>query len=192
MSSQQHLQFRTLMARMQAGSSDAAWRLVELYETHVRAVVRRRMTPSMRSLFDSDDFVQAVWASLIRIAPQLDGIDRPEKLVALLARMARNKVVDQYRRLQLAAKHNVRRQQPLDDSDVSRAAAIARAHSTPSQVAVARERWERLLKRQPVRNRKILEMRLAGATYVEIAQEVAIHERSVRRIVDRLLKAQTG
>ena len=59
------------MARMRAGSQEAAWRLVEVYESHIRAVVRRRLTPAMRSLFDSDDFVQTVWASLIRITPRL-------------------------------------------------------------------------------------------------------------------------
>src|SRR3990172_10541189 len=122
MEPQENRESRTLMARMRAGSQEAAWRLVEKYQSHIRAVVRRRLTPTMRSLFDSDDFVQTVWASLIRITPRLDDIDCPEKLVALLSRMARNKVVDEYRKLELTTKHNIHRRRSLEDSEVVRAA----------------------------------------------------------------------
>jgi RNA polymerase sigma-70 factor (ECF subfamily) len=58
--------------------------------------------------------------------------------------------------------------------------------STPSQIAIAREQWEKYLRDQPERDRTILQMRIGGATFLEISQQLGIHERTARKVIARL------
>lgn len=180
--------FRELMDQMRSGSTEAAWELVELYGPHIRAVVRRMLDDRMRTVFDSEDFAQAVWASVIRMQHRLKEIDEPRRFVGYLAALARNKVVDEVRRRKGTLKHDIKRQRSLDDSVFRRDAALAAPQATPSQWAIAREKWSRLVASQPEKHRKVLELRLSGATYADIAEELNIHERTARRVVERALR----
>jgi RNA polymerase sigma factor (sigma-70 family) len=58
---------------------------------------------------------------------------------------------------------------------------------SPSSVAVARERWNRLVRNQPEDVRQILELRFRGETYDEIARRLDINEKTVRRTLARLI-----
>ena len=57
---------------------------------------------------------------------------------------------------------------------------------SPSQVAVAKERFERLSEGLSYRHQRILDLRIAGASYVQIASELGLHERTVRKVVAAL------
>jgi DNA-directed RNA polymerase specialized sigma24 family protein len=67
-----------------------------------------------------------------------------------------------------------------------RTAAIAGREPTPSAVAIARERWDSLMQEQPPQVRTILNKRLAGAKYSDIADELGLHERTVRKAVKKV------
>ena len=179
--------FQELLTRVNEGSQEAAWQLIERYGSHIRAVVRRRMHPSLRTFLDSEDFVQSVWGSLVRIGPRLTDIDHPEQLVALMAKIARNKVIDEVRRRTKTEKHRVTHQMPPEDFAKSKIVTIQYEQPTPSQFAVARERWEFILKGETETAKRVVELRLGGRTYVEIASELGINERTVRRTIDRLI-----
>jgi RNA polymerase sigma factor (sigma-70 family) len=180
--------FRELMSQMRSGSTEAAWELVELYGPHIRAVVRRMLDERMRTMFDSEDFAQAVWASVIRMQDRLKDIDEPRRFVGFLAALARNKVVDEVRRRKQTLKHDIKRTRSLDDSHFHTGAAVAAPQPTPSQWAIAREKWSSLIASQPEKHRRVLELRISGATYAEIAEELDINERTARRVVERLLR----
>ncbi len=180
--------FRELMSQMRSGSTEAAWELVELYGPHIRAVVRRMLDERMRTMFDSEDFAQAVWASVIRMQDRLKDIDEPRRFVGFLATLARNKVVDEVRRRKQTLKHDIKRTRSLDDSHFRKGATVAAPQATPSQWAIAREKWSRLIASQPEKHRRVLELRLSRATYAEIAVELDISERTARRVVERLLR----
>jgi RNA polymerase sigma factor (sigma-70 family) len=179
--------FRELMGQMRAGSADAAWELVETYGPHIQRVVRRMMDDRLRTAFDSEDFAQAVWASLIRAPDCVREIDEPGQFMRFLGRLAKNKVIDEVRR-KTAKKRDPGRVESLDDPDVEPDSKTATHQDTPSQWAMAREKWEQLVHKQPARNRRILELRLAGMSYVDIARRLNIDECTVRRVVNRLLK----
>ena len=66
--------------------------------------------------------------------------------------------------------------------------AVASCCPTPSQVAIRNERLERWLAGESSRATRIVQMRLAGARYIEIARDLGIHQRTVRRIMQRLVK----
>ena len=181
-------EFADLMARLRAGDQDAAWRLIEDYGPHIRRVVRRELHQKMRSKFDSIDFVQAVWASFFREPGQMREMQTPEELLALLMTVARNKVIDETRRRLYLQKMNVHREEPLDEQPPEKLEKMHSPQPRPSQVAVAREQWQRLMQGASPEHRQILEMRFAGATYEQIGSKLDLHERSVRRIVEQMLE----
>ena len=55
----------TLLVKLANGEDSAAERVFRDYEPLLRAMVRRRLTPSLRTKFDSMDVVQSVWADVL-------------------------------------------------------------------------------------------------------------------------------
>ena len=180
-------EFAELMQRIQAGSQDAAWELLEKYGPHVQRFVRRSLNPQMRSKFDSVDFMQVVWASFFREPERIRRLDSPQQLVGYLAAMARNKVGTEVRRGMLTSKRDLRREVSIDEPGESPHEGLTARDPTPSSVAMARERWTQLVDDQPEGVRKIVEMRFMGATFDEIAAELHIHERTARKAIQRLV-----
>ncbi len=178
--------FRDLMDRVSQGSEEAAWQLVEQYGERVRRVVRCLLNKRLRSKFDSMDFVQLVWASLFRAKGSLDRFDRPEELAAFLMAMARNKVGMEVRRRLLTVKYNVNRETSLEAGKHGVQMKILGPAPEPIEIAIARERWESIIEERPKRHRQIIRLRLQGNTHKQIAGEVGISERTVRRFLQKL------
>src|SRR5437016_2369641 len=90
----------------------AAWETLfkECYPK-VRRVVRRKLNRSMRSLYDSTDFASDVMKSL---AANFDQLQFPsiDSLMAFLAHVAEQKVIDEYRRLH-TLKRDMTRERPI-------------------------------------------------------------------------------
>lgn len=181
-------EFQSLIAEVRAGSQDAAWKLIELYGPHIQRAVRRQLHASMRSKFDSIDFVQAVWASFFTSRTKAAQFDTPEGLMRFLAAMARNKVVDEFRRRVCSQKYGGQHDSPLDEKTDDGTHDQPHFRDTPSQIAVARERWNRMFENQPEHYRKIILLRYHGDTYEQIAVKVGMHERSVRKVLDKLFE----
>src|SRR3954452_15648665 len=89
--------FRILMRAAEGGSEDAARELYETYVRYVLRCVRHRMWHRLRSKFDSQDFVQQVWASFFDDRGSLPEFETPEHLIAYLRSMAENKVANEGR-----------------------------------------------------------------------------------------------
>lgn len=179
--------FRKLMDRVREGSEDAAWELVDAYGDAIRRAVRRALNERLRSKFDSLDFVQIVWNSLFRVRDKLDRFDRPEDLTGYLVAMARNKVGAEVRRRLMSGKRGTKREVSLDQLQARRALKVASRQPAPRDVAIARERWDRLLEGQPQRYRRIIQLRLQGHTHESIAEIVHVDRTTVRRFLQRLL-----
>src|SRR3954447_20748794 len=135
-------ELRGFIARIRAGDEDAARELLTRYESKVRLVVRRQLPRLLRSRFDSIDFLQSVWGSFFRrIKAGPNDLAEEENLIAFLAWAARNKVIDEYRHA-ASQKQDIHRESPLradQEADQDRAAG-----ETPSQLAQARELYDRL------------------------------------------------
>lgn len=174
--------FVDLMAKVRSGDQAAAWELIEVYGTHVLKVIRRTLNRQLRPKFDSQDFVQAVWKSFFCDRDKLLAMQSPAQLVRYIQAVARNKVIDETRRCQ-TAKANVAREEGFDE-------AISN-EPRPSEVAIVRETWERLVADQSAEHRKVVEMRFQGYTYVEIAEKLNIHKRTARRVIDNLLSDES-
>ena len=181
-------EFAGLMQRVERGEQQAAWELLESYGSHLQRYVRRSLSREMRTRFDSVDFVQVVWASFFREPEKLRRIHSPAELMAYLATLARNKVVTEVRREVQSQKRDLRREIRLDSVHDKGQGDLASRDPTPSAVAMFRERWNRLVDGQPAQVRRIVELRFAGATYTEIAEQLHIHERTARKAIERLVE----
>jgi RNA polymerase sigma factor (sigma-70 family) len=175
-----------LMQRLREGSQDAARELWERYGEHVLRVLRRKLDRKLRAKFDSADIAQAVWISFF-IEPCHDyRFERPEDLLAFLADLAQHKLVDLKRQRYRTKKHNVNREHSLEGSAAAEASAKPDRRASPMHTAIAQERWEQLLERQPPHYRHILEMLHQGYTHEEIARELGISAKTVQRLLRKL------
>ena len=183
--------FSELLQRVRAGSDEAAWELVQSYGPHVLRTIRRTLGQEIRGKFDSEDFAQAVWASFFSAPELFHEISEPRQFVGLLAAMARNKVVDEMRRRLLTQKYAVHRERSLGAGE-DEAEELPSKAPTPSQFAIARERWLSMLRAQPERERQVIRLKLMGRSFASIAKRMEMNERTVRRIIDRLMERDAG
>ncbi len=179
-------EFADLMRRLRGGSEDAARELLDRYGEHILRVVRRKLSRQLRSKFDSVDFVQAVWASFFADVPRQRRFDHPQALMAFLVTLAQNKVIDAVRQRMQTQKYNVNRERPLDGSVAPEAGALVARQPTPSQEAVANDEWRRLLAELPDRYHRMLELLREGHTQKDIARELNVNEKTIRRVLDKL------
>jgi RNA polymerase sigma factor (sigma-70 family) len=180
------LSFSDLMQRVEAGDVAAERAVIEQYGTHILRVIRRRLHPRMRVQYDSQDFCQAVWASFFAHRSEMARFKSDRELMAFLGRMGRNKVVDEVRRRLMSKKDNIINTHSISDSGSGLEQNLVGNSPTPSQLAVAREQIERLFEGQPAKYRRIVEMRAEGATFKDIASQIGMNERNVRRVIERI------
>jgi RNA polymerase sigma factor (sigma-70 family) len=184
-------EFDALMRRLRDGCPAAVRELLARYEADVLHVVRRQLHRKLRTQYDSVDFVQGVWASFFALGPDdFPRFDNPKALKAYLVKMARHKVFDAFRQRFGTQKRNPNRARSLDGSVAAEAQAVASPQPTPSHVVMAREEWARLLQRYPDRKQQILLLLHQDKTNQEIAAELGMNERTVRRLVSTIRQDQ--
>ena len=173
------------LARIQAGDQDAARELLQRYEAEVRLVVRRQLPKLLRSRFDSLDFLQSVWGSFFRkIQTGPAEFEDSRHLVAFLARAAKNKVIDEYRKAG-SQKQDVRREEPLWIEGY-RARDVVGPVDSPSELVEAQEVFERLRDLLPQERRSIFELKAEGLSSRDIGEQLGISERTVQRVLESL------
>jgi RNA polymerase sigma factor (sigma-70 family) len=175
-----------LIARARAGDETAWDELFHKCYPKVIRVVRRKLDPPMRSLYDSSDFYSDVMKSL---AANLDRLEFPSlgSLIAFLAHAAEQKVIDEYRR-QHTLKRDIKRERTLSAPDGTdlKPISLASPDPTASQVAQATEAHERLLAGQDESERHIIELRHLGYTNQEISDRTGWNIRRVQRFLKDL------
>ncbi len=175
--------FPDLMRRVRAGDGAAAAELVRHYEPAVRRVVRLRLDPRLRRLYDSLDICQAVLGNFFTAAAagRLE-LDTPEQLVNLLAVMARNEVLKEGRR-QRAARRDIRRDTPVG----SGIGQVQAADPTPSKEAAARDLVQEVRRRLTPDESRLAELRDQGHDWAAIAAEVGGSPEALRKKLTRAL-----
>lgn len=187
-------EFEAMMRRVRSGCPDAAREVFDRYNSHVRRVVRRHLARRLRRQYDSLDFLQAVWASFFTTPADRYTFEQPDDLVNFLARIAANKVIEEFRRQVLTLKNDIGRNVPIVQVPASEIAAGPAAvaaepagrEPSPSQLAIAEERWEHLLRDQPPGYRRVLELLREGHTFREIAERTGCHPKVIQRLLRKL------
>jgi RNA polymerase sigma-70 factor, ECF subfamily len=176
-----------LVERAKTGDEAAIRDLLRRFENDVRIVVRARLPRALRSQFDTMDFVQAVWTSVLtKDGPDLTRFDNTRRLRGYLAKVATNKVFQEHRRRTQTQKFDLKRQEPLyvrqGGREVPRE--LAWPGPTPSQDAQAGDRLAQIVEGCSDSVLNIVALRQQGMTYAEIAERVGLHVDAVRRKVE--------
>jgi RNA polymerase sigma-70 factor (ECF subfamily) len=179
-------EFDRLMQQWQAGSPDAIATLFSRYSQHIRKAVRRRLNERLRPQFDSLDFVQDVWASVVALPPERHQFRTPDALLGFLARVASNKVIDVTRQRFHTHARDVNREQRLPDRPDNSKVAVQDPHPTPSQCMIGEEEWARIVGQFLPGHQAVLARLRDGYSQQEIAGMTGIHLRTVERIIRRL------
>jgi RNA polymerase sigma-70 factor (ECF subfamily) len=178
-------QLADFLKRIQAGDEGAARELLQRFEPEVRLVVRRQLPRLLRSRFDSLDFLQSVWGSFFRrMRDAPTDFEDSRHLVAFLARAAKNKVIDEYRRA-ASLKNDMHREEPLW-GDGRRPKEVADPIDSPSEVAQAHEVFDRLHALLPEERRTMLELKAQGLSSKDIGERLGVSERTVQRVLEEL------
>jgi len=173
----------SLLDQLTAGDPAAAEQFFVEFEPFLRAVVRRRLNPRLRSKFDSMDVVQSTWTSLLEgFRAQRWEFKDTAALKAFLTRVTYNHFVNECRR------HGpmLEREQAITSIEADQPPASGQPR--PSEVAQADELWDRMMQLCPPGHREVLRLKQQGLPLAEIAARVGLHEGSVRRILYELAK----
>jgi RNA polymerase sigma factor (sigma-70 family) len=184
-------ELRELIDRIRAGDEGAARELLKRYEVAVRVVVRRQLPKLLRGRFDSIDFVQSVWGDFfqrVRTAPT--DFENSRQLITILAWAAKNKVIDEYRRA-ASQRQDIHREESLWTRN-GMPIDVAGPGGSPSEIAEAREEFGRLRDILSEDRRAIVELKAAGFTGKEIAEQLKISERTVQRALEEVRRRAEG
>lgn len=182
-------EFPELLDRVRQGDERAVALLYGNVEGEVLRSIRRKLNPSLRTRFDSADFMQSAWASFFRRIAEIPSFATELDLVRHLQAIARNKVTDEVRRNLVCRKRDIRREGVEGPGNQRLRVSVDVAdlrQSEPTAMASAREVWHDLNRQLPDLHRLVLALRFEGLTYVEIAMSLDIHERSARKIMARV------
>jgi RNA polymerase sigma-70 factor (ECF subfamily) len=179
--------FAEFLRRIRCGDAEAARELVLRYESAIRLAVRTRLTdPALKRQVDSADICQSVLGSFfVRAAAGQYDLAEPAQLVALLVRMAQNKLATQARfhRRQRRDAHLVTGQ----DDAVER---VADGGPAPDQIAAARELLATVRAGLSPEERELADRRGAGQGWGEISADMggtaAGRRMQLKRAIDRL------
>jgi RNA polymerase sigma-70 factor (ECF subfamily) len=161
--------FADFLRRVRAGDQQAAAELVRRYEPLIRREVRLHLEDQrLCRLFDSMDVCQSVLASFfVRTAAGAYDLDRPEQLMGLLVKMARNKLASAARR-QTQKKRDHRRAAGAGD-ELGR---VAGPDPSPSRLLAGQELLEQFRARLSEEERRLADLRHDGLAWAEIAERL--------------------
>lgn len=181
-----------LLGRIRDGDESAARELLARYEPQVRLVVRRQLPRLLRARFDSIDFLQSVWATFFRrVRAGPERFEDPRFLVGFLAQVAKNKIIDEFRRA-ASRKQDIRLEERLSSAGL-RSRELMADQDSASELAEANEAYDRLNDLLPEDRRGLLRLKLTGLSNRAIADRLGLSERTIRRVLEDLRRrAEVG
>ena len=178
-------EFTDLLSRARGGDRVALEHLVQHYERAVRLVARVRLGPALRPYLDSVDLAQSVHHSLLLgLREGKFDISTPDELVALAITLVQRKVARHWRHL--------RRQQRLSGESPDTGnlpqllASLSDSAQDPAAAAEFNDRVSHILGELDDTERKLIELRLAGHSTVEVARLLGLQANVLRVRLSRL------
>lgn len=163
--------FTDLLRRVRSGDERAAGEMVRLYEPAIRREVRRRLTDArLRRVLDASDVCQLVMKSFfVRAALGQYELDGPAQLLALLARMARNKLGDEAKKERREQRGGKLLQAPLPQDGERGEVRLPGREADPAEQTAAADLLRQAMGRFADEERRVVELKAQGCLWPEIA-----------------------
>ncbi len=178
-------EFQRLIAAVKCGDEQAAAELVRYFEPEIRRFIRFRLSsPSLRRTFDSLDICQSVLLKFfVEVSAGRLELHEPGQLAALLVTMARNKLTDRVREAH-ADRRDARRTAHGGDEPLL---AVPNPGESPSEVLIAREVLAAIDERLNDSERYLVQQRMEGRAWDDLATELGSTSEAVRKRVTRAI-----
>lgn len=176
------------------GDEQVARQLFDTYVDRLVALARSRISQRLASRVDPEDIVQSVFRTFFgRIKEGRFQINDQDDLCKLLMRITVHKTLRQIA-FHKAAKRDPGHETGQEDGSHDHIMELLDREPTPDDAVAFVDQLEHFLGRLRPQERQILEMRMQGYTNEEIAQELGIYDRKIRRVIERVrgLAAQEG
>ncbi len=181
--------FNDVMARLRAGSDDAARTVFRRFANRLIGLARLHLDGRMRAKVDPEDVLQSVYRSFfVRHGEGQLELEGWDGLWSLLTVMTVRKC-GHHRERFFAAKRDLRREDAAG-SDTPEVAAPRQPG--PDEAATLADLLETLLAGLDNRSRQVVSMRLQGHTLEEIAAAAGVTDRTVSNVLGRLRERLAG
>jgi RNA polymerase sigma-70 factor (ECF subfamily) len=180
------LQSRELVAQWRAGNQDAARQLFDRYVDRLVALARRRIGSRLASRVDPEDVVQSVFRTVFgRLREGQFHIEEQDDLCKLLMRVTVHKVLRQVE-YHGAAKRDAGLEAAQGEGPQERVLELLDREPPPETVVAFLDELEHFLTRLGPLERQVVELRLQGHSNEDVARQLGVVDRRVRRIVERV------
>jgi RNA polymerase sigma factor (sigma-70 family) len=176
----------SLLGLWRAGDEAAARKLFDTYVERLVALARRRISQRLASRVDPEDIVQSVFRTFFgRVRAGQFHIDDQDDLCKLLMRITVHKTLRQVA-FHKAAKRDPSHETGQGEHSHEMLMELLDREPTPDAAVAFLDHLEHFLARQRPQDRKILELRLQGFDNQEIARQLEISDRTIRRVLERI------
>jgi RNA polymerase sigma factor (sigma-70 family) len=177
-----------LLDRYRRGDEQAATEIFRRYVGRLTVLARARLSPKIARRIDAEDVVVSAYRSFfVRARNGHFTLDQSGSLWRLLVGIVLKKLYHQAAQ-HTAGKRSVNCEISLPDGGDSTwgLLQLANASTAAEQAVELADLLETFMRRIPVRSRRVVELRLQDLRITDIAAELKVNEKTVRRILDDL------
>lgn len=175
-----------LVERCRAGDQLAAKVLFDRFVERLLHLARRRISQRLASRVDAEDIVQSVFRTFFhRLRQDQFQFDDQDDLFKLLVRITVHKTLRQIA-FHRAAKRDPGMEASHGETGQEMLTQVLDAEPSPETIVTFMDHLEHFLSQLRPDDRQILELRLQGHSTDEIAQQMGMYDRKVRRVLERV------
>jgi RNA polymerase sigma-70 factor (ECF subfamily) len=171
---------------LRRGDPETVRKVFDSYVDRLVAMARKRISQRLASRIDAEDIVQSVFRTFFHRAAQGQfTINAEDDVCKMLARITVHKTFRQIAHHQ-AGKRDAGREVGRGDDEQDVVVNLASREPAPEEAAALLDQLEHFLAQLRPEDRQILELRMQGFSTLEIAQQLGITDRKIRRLMERI------
>jgi len=175
-----------LVARCRTGDQQAAQILFDRFVERLLTLARRRISQRLSSRVDAEDIVQSVFRTFFnRLKKDEFHIDEQDDLFKLLVRITVHKTLRQIA-FHKAAKRDPSMETFQGEHSQDQLAQVLDEEPSPQTIVAFMDHLEHFMTQLRPEDRQILELRLQGYSTDEIATQLGLYDRKIRRVLERV------
>ena len=172
--------------QLRQGDASVTKELFDQYVDRLVSMARKRISQRFAGRIDAEDIVQSVFRTFFHRAKQGQfEFNDPDDICKMLARITVHKTFRQIAHHQ-AGKRDASRDAGAGDDAQDLIVNLASREPSPDEATQLLDQMEHFLAQLKPEERQILELRMQGHTTLEIAKQLDITDRKIRRLMERI------